>query len=90
MTLKAHRRKIDVGPALKQVSPAAYWYRRGSFKTADQARGAFALAYQQAMDGMGASVEQWMGLTEDELSAWMQDGKLPPKKASHTKRRSAH
>ena len=60
-----------------QVSPAMYWYQHGHFKNDDEARGAFRLAYQQGMDGMGASVHEWMGLTEDQYDAWMRDETLP-------------
>lgn len=65
---------------MSQVSPVAYWYKHGHFKNEEQARGAFELAYQQGMDGMGTSVAQWMGLTDSEFDAWMRDGMLPPMK----------
>lgn len=78
MNQKEIRSKVDVGPNIGQVSTAMYWYRAGKFDNDDQARGAFELAHQQAMDGMGASPAAWMGMTEDEYNAWMRDGTLPP------------
>lgn len=74
------RQGIDVGPLMGQVSTAAYWYRQGHFANDDEAQGAFKLAYQQAMDGMGTSIQAWMGLTEREYAHWSRAGKLPPKK----------
>lgn len=78
-TQSEHRRKIDVGPTMRQVSPAMYWYKNGHFENDDQARGAFMLAYQQGYDGMGSSAAAWMGLTAEQFDAWMRDGSLPPK-----------
>jgi hypothetical protein len=75
-----HRQRIDIGPKMSQVSPVAYWYRCGHFKNEEQANGAFELAYQQAMDGMGASASGWMGLTEEEFDAWMRNRALPIKR----------
>lgn len=74
------RKSVDVGPTLAQVSPARYWHDSGFFRNEDEARGAFFLAYQQGKDGMGASVPDWMGLTDDEYSAWMRNGAIPPPK----------
>jgi hypothetical protein len=71
------RRGVDVGSAMKQVSPAMYWYKAQYFKNDDEAKGAFRLAYQQGLDGMGVSVAQWMGLSNAEFSAWMRDEALP-------------
>jgi hypothetical protein len=71
------RRGIDVGSGLHQVSPVSYWYKNGHFKNEDEARGAFRLAYQQGMDGMGESVAKWMGLTEEEFSLWMSHDGIP-------------
>jgi hypothetical protein len=68
-TQKEHRREIDVGPTLAQVSPAMYWYKAGYFQNEDEARGAFRLAYQQGMDGMGKTVQEWMGLKPDQFAA---------------------
>lgn len=53
------------------------WYKAGHFKTDAEARGAFELAYQQGMDGMGASTAEWMGMTNDEYEAWMLFAALP-------------
>lgn len=71
-----HRQAIDVGPGMYQVSPVGYWWKHGHY-TVEQAQGAFALAYQQGMDGMGRSVSQWMGITEEELGDWIRDKRLP-------------
>ena len=54
------------------------WYRLGHFKSESEARGAFELAYQQGLDGMGSSIHAWMGMTGDEYDAWMRCGALPP------------
>lgn len=77
VTQKEKRLGIDVGPGFTQVSPVAYWYKQGRFQNDDEARGAFFLAYQQGLDGMGESIQQWMGLTQDEFDAWMRDSTLP-------------
>lgn len=61
----------------RDVSTVAFWYRHGHFATDAEARGAFELAYQQAMDGMGRGVAAWMGLTQREFDAWRRDGTLP-------------
>ena len=71
------RRGVDVGPQMGQVSPAVYWYRAGHFKNDDEARGALRLAYQQGLDGMGTSIQEWMGLTDTEFGAWMRSDALP-------------
>lgn len=76
------KRGIDVGSGLHQVSPVSYWYKYGHFKNEDEARGAFRLAYQQGMDGMGESVDKWMGLTEKEFSLWMSRDEIPKKALS--------
>lgn len=54
-----------------------FWYRHGHFRNEEEARGAFELAYQQAMDGMGTSPHEWMGMTEAEYNQWRMNGKLP-------------
>lgn len=64
-------------------SSVAFWYRNEQFKNEDEARGAFRLAYQQGMDGMGKSVQDWMGLTKEEFDAWMRSDALPPLKKGH-------
>lgn len=60
-----------------QVSTARSWHRAGHFANEDEARGAFKLAYQQGLDGMGKSIAEWMGLTTTEYDAWMRDDALP-------------
>lgn len=77
VTQREHRRGVDVGPTMAQVSPVVYWYRAKHFKNEDATQGAFELAYQQGLDGMGESIQQWMGLTDEEYSAWMRDQSLP-------------
>lgn len=73
------RQRINIGPTFGQVSPVAYWWKHGQFKSEEEARGAFRLAYQQGMDGMGPSVREWMGLTEKQFDAWMRSDELPPR-----------
>ena len=73
-----YRQKINVGPRLTQVSPVMYWYASRYFKNEDEARGAFRLAHQQGLDGMGRSISEWMGLTPEQYDAWMRDDALPP------------
>jgi hypothetical protein len=80
VTQREIRQGVDVGSGLMAVSPVAYWYKAGHFETEEAARGAFELAYQQGMDGMGKSVEEWMGLSDTEYTAWRQDGSLPKRK----------
>lgn len=80
-TQREHRRAIDIGPRIGQVSSARYWYDAGYFESDNEARGAFRLAYQQGLDGMGTSIADWMGLTEQEYDAWMRDDSLPPRKS---------
>lgn len=77
MNQKEIKRGIDVGSGFHQVSHAKYWFRYGHFKNEDEARGAFRLAYQQGLDGMGKSIAKWMGLTEREFASWMRDDSLP-------------
>lgn len=80
MNQREHRQRIDVGPKMFQVAPVAHWYKYGHFKNEERAQGAFEIAYQQGMDGMGASVSTWMGLTEEEFDTWMRNGTLPSKR----------
>jgi hypothetical protein len=79
MSQREMKQRIDVGPAIGQVSPVIYWYRHGHFSSEEQAQGAFELAYQQGMDGMGSTVAKWMGLTDAEFDAWMRSKALPKK-----------
>lgn len=72
------RRSVDVGPFLDQVSPVSYWYQQGHFRNEDEARGAFRLAYQQGLDGMGKSIPDWMGITGADFDAWVRTNALPP------------
>ena len=73
------RRKVAVGPGMHQVSSASYWYKYGHFKNEDEARGAFKLAYQQGLDGMGAGIREWMGLTEEEFGRFISNDAIPKK-----------
>lgn len=81
-TQKEKRRSIDVGPRMSQISTAAYWYRGGQFANDDEARGAFRLAYQQGLDGMGTSIADWMGLSDSEYDAWMRNDALPARRGN--------
>jgi hypothetical protein len=80
ITQREMRQGIVVDGGLRDVSSVTSWYRAGHFKSEEAARGAFELAYQQGMDGMGKSVAAWMGMTEAEYDAWMRNKVLPPKK----------
>ncbi len=73
------RKRISVGAGMNQVSPVGYWYKHGRYRSDDEARGAFDLAHQQYLDGLGETAAQWMGLTADEFNAWYADGTLPPR-----------
>ena len=77
VTQAEKRRGIDVGPRMGQVSTAMSWYKGNHFASEDEARGAFRLAYQQGMDGMGTSVQDWMGLTDAQFDDWMRGEVLP-------------
>jgi hypothetical protein len=77
-TQREHRQKIDVGATIKQVSPVSYWHKSGHFKNEDEARGAFKLAFQQGLNGMGMSISEWMRLTPEQYDASMRDESLPP------------
>lgn len=79
---------IDVTTISGEVSPVIFWYRVGHFRSEEEARGAFRLAHQQGLDGMGKSVRQWMGMTDEEFDAWMRHDALPPLKPQRSKRRS--
>jgi hypothetical protein len=76
-TQREHRRGVDVASGLLQVSSAAYWHKHGFFKNDDEARGAFRLAHHQGLDGMGESIQEWMGLTPEEFDAWMRTDEIP-------------
>lgn len=82
LTQRELKHRVDIGPAMGQVSPVGYWYKHGHYPNDEQARGAFDLAWQQYMDGMGKSAEEWMGLTTEEVDAWHRDGTLPGKRKS--------
>ena len=59
------------------ITSVTFWYRQGRF-TPEGARGAFLLAHLQALDGLGGSVHEWMGMTRREYDAWMANDVLPP------------
>lgn len=80
ITQREMRQGIIVDGGLMDVSSVTYWYRFGHFGSEEAAVGAFELAYQQAMDGMGKSIESWMGMTEAELNEWRENKTLPLKK----------
>lgn len=75
------RRAVTVGDGVSdgfsEVSTAKTWWRAGHFDSPTEARGAFRLSHQQALDGMGEGVAHWMGLTESEFSDYMRSGRLP-------------
>ncbi len=80
-TQREMRQGIAVdGDLITDVTSVTGWYRADHFMSAEAAVGAFELAYQQGMDGMGKSVRLWMGMTEAEYSAWMLSKALPSKK----------
>jgi hypothetical protein len=79
MTKKERNKIIDVGSILSEVSSVNQWYKGGHFNSDEKAKGAFFLAYQQGMDGMGKSIAEWMGLSSKEYDAWMRNGELPKK-----------
>jgi len=80
MTQREKRQGVKVGPGMFEVSPVSYWYKNDHFNNDDEARGAFMLAYQQGLDGMGKSIQEWMGLSSDEYEAWMRNDELPKKR----------
>ena len=77
MNQEEKKQGVDVGSGLSQVCPVADWYRYGYFKNEEEARGAFILANQQGLDGMGKSIPEWMGLSETEFNSWMKNDSLP-------------
>lgn len=74
------RQGVVVDGGHMDVSSVTSWYRADHFKSEEAAAGAFELAYQQAMDGMGKSIESWMGMTEAEFNEWIRNKTLPAKK----------
>ena len=80
ITQREMRQGIAVDGGLRDVTSVTWWYRAGHFQSEEAAAGAFELAYQQGMDGMGKSTAAWMGMTEAEFDDWMRNKKLPPKK----------
>lgn len=74
------RQGVVVDGGLRDVTSVTSWYRAGHFVSEEAAAGAFALAYQQGLDGMGKSIASWMGMTEAELDAYMRHKTLPLKK----------
>lgn len=83
------RSSIDLGPQLGQVTTVTDWYRQGKFTNEDQALGAFELAYQQGMDGMGKTVREWMGMSDEELNVYLRDNRLPPMRKQKKRGESA-
>jgi len=66
-----------VNDGFSEMTTAKSWWMRGHFDNPAEARGAFKLAHQQGLDGMGKGVAHWMGLTESEFSVYMRKSKLP-------------
>lgn len=77
LTQKEIKQAVKVGGALGNVTSVGQWYKLGHFESDEEAQGAFKLAYQQALDGMGKSIRQWMGLTEEEFNNWYRNDALP-------------
>ena len=77
MSQKEIRSVVNVGPNIGQVSTVSYWYKHGHFSTEDEAKGAFKLAYQQGLDGMGVNIQEWMGLSASEYDDWVRFEGLP-------------
>jgi hypothetical protein len=77
-TQRQMRQGIAVDDGLTSVVSVASLYRAGYFPSEEAAMGAFLLACQQGLDGMGKSIGEWMGLTETEYDSWMRDKALPP------------
>lgn len=80
MTQREMRQGISVDEGFASVVSVTGLYRADFFRTEEAAMGAFKLACQQGLDGMGKSIGEWMGLTEAEYDAWMRDQTLPPMK----------
>jgi hypothetical protein len=66
--------------AKKHIRTVMELYRDDVFKNRIEARGAFELAYQQGVAGLGDSVQEWMGLNDREYDDWLRDETLPPPK----------
>jgi hypothetical protein len=80
ITQRQMRQGIDVDGGFTSVVSVTSLYRAGFFRTEEAAMGAFLLACQQGLDGMGKSIGEWMGMTETEYDSWMRDKTLPPLK----------
>jgi len=76
-TQRDHRRLVEAGAKPGRVVPVGLWHRDGHFCSEAEAHGAFKLAYQQAVDGLGSSTAGWMGISQGELDAWLRHGTLP-------------
>ncbi len=74
------KRGVTVAGGIGSVTTVSDWYKNGHFATEEQALGAFKLAHQQALDGMGQSHQEWMGMTSGEFEAWMRNDELPKRK----------
>jgi len=83
ITKPADRRAIpvDQGNLFNSITSVRKWFKAGLFANRDEALGAFKLAHQQALDGLGPSHHEWMGFTsEKEFHAWMRDETLPTRR----------
>lgn len=80
ITQRERKQGIVVDRGLRDVTSVTSWYRGGHFISEEAAKGAFELAYQQGMDGMGKSLASWMGMTDTEYDQWMRNKTLPSKK----------
>ena len=54
-----------------EVTTAAEFCKHSRlFESDAEALGAFKLAHQQGLDGMGASIQEWMGVTNEQFATW--------------------
>jgi hypothetical protein len=79
ITQREMREGIAVDGSFTDVISVTSLYRARFFKSDEAAMGAFELACQQGLNGMGKSIGEWMGMTEAEYDDWMREKKLPPK-----------
>lgn len=68
---------LKFGKKPKGLITFGQWYKQRRFEDRQEAKGAYDLAHLQYLDGMGASREDWIGLTPEEERLFCQD-KLEP------------
>lgn len=89
MTQAQIKSSVDVGPKMGQVSTVRYWHDNGFFRNEGEARAAFWVAYQQALDGMGKNISSWMGLSESEYDGWIRSKAIPEPKQGYSNKMGA-